>query len=138
MKTYPFYTPQDGVILPWIPVRLGFKKTHKILPASIPALLDTGADVCFLSEEIAAFLGYSEKGKKSREFTAANNEKFPAYPEKFTLYGIGKEFECEFFVSKTLPKGLRIILGINGFFDKHNVCFDVRDNEIKIIGNDEN
>jgi len=138
MKSYPYYIPQKGVILPWIPVRIGFRKTHKILPAQTPALLDTGADVCFISDDIAKYLGYSEKDKKIRYFTAANNEEFPTYPEKFTLYIAGKNYECQFYVSETLPKGLKIILGTNGFFDRHQVCFDVQNNEIQIISNEDN
>ena len=138
MRKYPFYIPQEDVILPWIPVRLGFKKTHKIIPQQILALLDTGADVCFISDEIAENLGYSERGKKVRYFRAANNEEFPTFPETFTLYVAGHEYECKFYVSKTMMPGLRIILGIHGFFDKHQVNFDVQNNEMRIISNDEN
>lgn len=135
---FPYFVPEKGVIKPWIPVRLGFRKTHKILPANAVALLDTGADVCFVSDEIATWLGFSEKGKKSVSFTAANNEPFGAYPEKFVIYLGREEFECQFFVSRKLPKESPIILGTHGFFDRHSVTFDGITKEITITKGTEN
>ncbi len=77
MRKYPYYIPANKVYKPWIPVRIGYKKTHKVTPAPISALVDSGADVCFCSKEIADYLGVGEKNKTKRVFTTANGSPLP-------------------------------------------------------------
>jgi|SRR3990167_1149546 len=129
---YPYYSPALNVYKPWIPVRLSYKKTHKVLPSNVVALIDSGADVCFCSKDIAFWLGSSGKNKEQKEFTTANSGKFNAYKDKLTLMANGKIYECPFYISSELPKETPIILGQLGFFDKFTIKFNLPKKEIEI------
>lgn len=85
MRKFPYYIPQDKVYKPWIPVQVGFKKTHKITTAPITVLIYSGADVCFCSKDIADFLGVNPKNKEKVTFTAANGTPLPTFLESLTL-----------------------------------------------------
>jgi hypothetical protein len=130
---FPYYIPAKDVSKPWIPVRLNYKKTHKVLPSNVIALIDSGADVCFCSEDIAFWLGSNKKGKEQKEFTTANKGKFNAYKDNFTLMACGKIYECPFYVSSELPRETPIILGQYGFFDKFSVKFNLPQKNIEIL-----
>ena len=133
MPRYSYYIPEDNVYKPWIPIRLNFKKTHKITPHNITALVDSGADVCFCSEDIAFWMGSRDsKSKEHKEFVTANGGKFIAYKEKITLIACDKSYNCPFFISKELPKQTPIILGQLGFFDHFKVIFDLPNKLINI------
>ncbi|MBI4092262.1 MAG: retroviral-like aspartic protease [Candidatus Levybacteria bacterium] len=119
------------VLKPLVGIRLGFKKTHKITP-KILALIDSGADVCFCDSNIALWLGVNFKNKKTFGFTAADNQTFQAVKETIALYVDGKEYECDFYFSDTLPRHTPIILGQKGFFDHFKVSFDLKNNEIEL------
>lgn len=138
MRKYPYYIPANKVYKPWIPIRLGYKKTHKVTPAPITALIDSGADVCFCSQVIADFLGIREKNQQKKLFTAANGTRFSTFEEILTLYVGGKSYECSFFISAKLPVETPIILGQLGFFDHHKIAFDLEHKEIEIIYNLDN
>lgn len=134
MPIYPYFIPQGGVYKPWIPVRLNFKKTHKVTPHNITALVDSGADVCFCSEDIAFWLGSRDhKNKEHREFTTANGGKFMAYKEEIDLITAGKSYKCPFYISNELPRETPIILGQLGFFDHFKVIFDLPNKQINIF-----
>ena len=130
---FPYTILAPDACKPLIPMRLCYEKTHKVLPSNIMALVDSGADVCFCSEDIAFWLGSRPKGKSTKEFTAANNQTFKTYKETFKLMTCGKVYECDFYVSSSLPKVAPIILGQSGFFDKFQVNFDLQKKEIDII-----
>ncbi|MBI5452791.1 hypothetical protein HY945_04990 [Candidatus Gottesmanbacteria bacterium] len=135
MAKYPYLllpSSKGYVVKPMIKVRLGYKKTHKIIPIPIPALIDSGADVCFCSKDIGMWLGIDFRKKESKEFRAADNQNFPTYNEKVTLYACHKQYDCYFYFSDTLPKDLPIILGLRGFFDHFHVCFDQRSQTMDI------
>lgn len=131
MPKYPYFIPAPGVYKPWIPIILGYKKTHRITKP-VTALIDSGADVCFCSKDIGIWLGVQFKKKKPVQFTAANNTTFDTYPDKITLYACGIQYECEFYFSDSLPRETPIILGQLGFFDHFKITFDVKNQEIEI------
>lgn len=132
MRKYPYYIPAEKVYKPWIPVNIGFGKTHKMTPSTIVALIDSGADVCFCSKIIADFLGITQKNKKEVIFTAANGTLLPTFLEKLTLYIGGRKYECPFYISDKLPAETPIILGQLGFFDHHKITFDLDNKSIEI------
>lgn len=132
MARFPYTIPSPGVFKPWIPVRLGHKKTHRVLPAAAAALIDSGADVCFCATYIGDWLGVDLKKKQTIEFTAANNEHFQTKCAVVTLYACGKQFDCPFYFSDTLPQNTPIILGQKGFFDRFRIVFDLPHREIEI------
>lgn len=138
MRKFPYYIPQNKIYKPWIPVQIGYKKTHKITPASITALIDSGADVCFCSKDIADFIGVTSKNKEKAIFTAANGTPLPTFLEVLTLYIRGKSYECSFYISDKLPFETPIILGQLGFFDHHKVAFDLQNEEMQITYNLDN
>ena len=138
MHKYSYYIPTNKVYKPWIPVSLGYKKTHVIIPGALTALIDSGSDVCFCSQEIATFLGIQEKGKQKTVFTTANGTPLPTFTEVVTLYVGGKNYECSFFISDKLPPETPIILGQLGFFDHHKITFDLENKEIEITYNLDN
>jgi hypothetical protein len=129
---YPYYIPAQNVYKPWIPIRLCYKKTHKVLPSNITALIDSGADVCFCSEDVAFWLGSRKQKKEEREFTTANSGKFKGYKETFVLMTCGKTYDCPFYISPNLPRETPIILGQCGFFDNFTVTFDLKNREMII------
>lgn len=133
MAKYPYYIPRDGVYKPWIPVALGYKKTHKITPVTIVALIDSGADVCFCSKDIGIWLGITFIGKPSVTFTTANGTPLNTLKETIKLYVGGKNYECPFYFSDQLPRETPIILGQVGFFDHFRITFDVKNKEIEIL-----
>lgn len=133
MHKYRYYTPATNVYKPWIPVRIGFKKTHHVTPASVIALIDSGADVCFCSQDIADFLGVSKKGKEKKVFMTANNTPLETFLETLTFYVGGKSYECPFYISDKLPHETPIILGQLGFFDHHKITFDLENKEIETV-----
>lgn len=121
----PSRTSAKGVCKPLIPVILNYKKTHKVTPVAINALIDSGADVCFCADYIGIWLGINlNKNKKEEEYTCANGETFKAKPEIINLHVCGKQFDCKFFFTSTLPKNVPIILGQDGFFDHFKITFD--------------
>ena len=124
--------PSKSVFKPIIPVRLSYKKTHKVIKFGLGALLDTGADVCFCDDSIGAWLGVNSKNKKKYSFTAANNQTFETYCEEVTLHIGGIQYQCPFFFSSTLPQNTRLILGTKGFFDHFLVTFNLPERLIKI------
>lgn len=132
MRKYPYYIPDDKIYKPWIPVNIGFKKTHKTTPSTIVALIDSGADVCFCSKTIADFLGVSKRNKEEKVFTTANGSHLPTFMEKLTLYVGGRNYECTFYISDKLPAETPIILGQVGFFDHHKVTFDLDNKAIEV------
>lgn len=129
---YPYFIPAANTYKSWIPVRLDYKKTHKVLPSNVIALIDSGADVCFCSEAIAFWLGSRSKGKKQKTFTTANGGSLVTYKDNFTLMACGKIYNCTFYVSNQLPKETPIILGQYGFFDHFTITFDLLNKEIII------
>lgn len=124
-------TSRKEVYLPLAKVRLGYKRTHKILPISVVALIDSGADVCFCTKDIGTWLGIQLNKMKSEEFTAANRSKFIAKAVAVTFYSYRKEYECKFYFTEVLPKHTPIILGQIGFFDHFKIFFDYKN---KVIG----
>ncbi|HVZ11511.1 MAG TPA: hypothetical protein VG965_00625 [Patescibacteria group bacterium] len=92
----------------------------------------------FCSLEIASYLGSTKKGKRIRNFTAANGEEFATYKESFALHVGGKKYLCGFNVAEKLPKETPIILGQVGFFDHHVITFDIENKEITIVNNQDN
>lgn len=138
MHKYPYYIPANKVYKPWIPVSLGYKKTHTILSAPVTGLIDSGADVCFCSKEIASYLGVREKGKEKFTFITANGTSLPTFLETLTIYVGGKNYDCSFYISEKLPPETPIILGQLGFFDHHKISFDLENKEIEIVYNLEN
>lgn len=131
MPKYPYYIPAPNVYKPWILVRLGFKKTHKVTQP-VTTLIDSGADVCFCSKDIGTWLGVQFKNIKPVSFTAANSTTFNTYPEKITLYASGVSYECKFYFADDLPRETPIILGQLGFFDHFRITFDIKNQEIEI------
>ncbi len=138
MRKFPYYIPAKKVYKPWIPVSIGYRKTHKVTPAQITALIDSGADVCFCSKSIVDYLGVDVKNKEKKVFTTANNTSLPTFLEILTLHVGGKNYECSFYISEKLPPETPIILGQLGFFDHHKVTFDLENKEIEIIYNLDN
>ena len=138
MYKYSYYIPTNKVYKPWIPVSLGYKKTHMIIPGAFTALIDSGSDVCFCSKEIANVLGVQETNKQKQIFTTANQTKFSTFEEAITLYIGNNHYECSFFISDKLPPETPIILGQLGFFDHHKITFDLENKEIEIIYNLDN
>ncbi len=132
MRKYQYYLPAPKVYKPWIPVKIGYKKTNKITYAQVTALIDSGADVCFCSRDIADFLGVQKKQKEKKIFITANNSPLPTFRETLTLFVGGRNYECSFYISDMLPKETPIILGQLGFFDKHKVTFDLENEEIQM------
>lgn len=135
MAKYPYLilpSKKGYVVKPMVKVRLGYKKTHKIIPIPVPALIDSGSDVCFCSKDIGMWFGINFSRKEPKEFKAADNQIFPAYEEKVTLNVCDKQYDCYFYFSDTLPKNIPIILGLQGFFDHFHVCFDQKNKEIDI------
>jgi len=126
---YPYFElpagPEELIFKPIIPIRLSYRKTHKVTNFTLGALLDTGADVCFCDDNIGAWLGVNPKGKKKHQFTAANNQIFETYRETITLHVGDMHYQCPFFFSNTLPKNSPLILGTKGFFDHFTVNFDL-------------
>lgn len=72
------------------------------------------------------------KKKPVVEFTAANNEHFQTKCAVVTLYACGKQFDCPFYFSDTLPESTPIILGQKGFFDRFRIVFDLLHQEIEV------
>ncbi len=138
MRKFSYYIPENKIYKPWIPVEIGFRKTHKITSAPITALIDSGSDVCFCLKNIADFLGVTASNKEKVIFTAANGTPLPTFLEVLTLYVGGKNYECSFYISDKLPFETPIILGQLGFFDHHKVAFDLQNNEIEITYNLDN
>lgn len=133
MPKYPYFIPSDKIYKPWIKVSLGYRKTHKVTPAVIVALVDSGADVCFCSKDIGIWLGIQFSKKLFTTFTAANRSSFEAAKETAMLYTCGKNYECPFYFTDTLPHETPIILGQLGFFDHFKINFDLQNKEIEII-----
>lgn len=134
-KIYPYVSPQPSVLIPWIPVSLGSKKTHKVIKHSVMALVDSGADCCLISEDIVAFLGemiVDDSKKQKKQLRAADGQLFSAYKVTLTLYACGHNYECPFYVTNTLPQNAPLILGQQGFFSQHIIQFDLRKREILI------
>lgn len=138
MRKYPYYNPSKDLYKPWITVRLGCNKTHKITSAPIIALIDSGADVCFCSTDIGNSLGVNFKNKPVKTFITANSSSLVTVSELLTLYVCGKKYECPFYFSKDLPHETPIILGQIGFFDHFKVTFDLENKEIELAYNFEN
>ncbi|MBI2443107.1 MAG: retroviral-like aspartic protease [Candidatus Levybacteria bacterium] len=138
MRKYPYYIPQSKVYKPWIPVAIGYKKTHRITPAPITALIDSGSDVCFCSKSIAVFLQVSRKNKERKVFTTANRSKLHTFLEALTLHVGGRHYDCSFYISDELPHETPVILGQLGFFDHHRITFDLENKEIEITYNLDN
>lgn len=138
MRKFPYYIPENKIYKPWIPVQIGYRKTHKNTPTPITALIDSGSDVCFCSKKIADFLGVSPRNKEKVTFTAANGTFLPTFLESLTLYVGGKIYDCSFYISDKLPFETPIILGQLGFFDHHRVAFDLENKEIQITYNLDN
>lgn len=138
MRKFPYYIPQDKVYKSWIPVQIEYKRTHKITSAPITALIDSGADVCFCSKDIADFLGVNPKNKEKVTFTTANRTSLPTFLEILTLHIGGRNYECSFYVSDKLPFETPIILGQLGFFDHHEITFDLENKEIQLTYNLDN
>ncbi len=132
MRKYQYYVPAPKIYKPWISVKIGYRKTNKITPAAITALIDSGSDVCFCSKDIADFLGINKKQKEEKVFKTANNSPLSTFMEILTLFVGGRNYECAFYISDTLPQETPIILGQLGFFDKHKVTFDLKNKEIQI------
>lgn len=135
MAKYPYYSPTPNVYKPWIFVRLGYKKTHKVTSALIPALVDSGADVCFCSKDIGMWLGVQFKGKNPVIFTTANRTSLTTFKEVVSLYFENKQHEFPFYFSDELPRETPIILGQLGFFDKFIIKFDRQNKEMEIVLN---
>lgn len=134
MATYPYIEPQKGVFKPWVGVRLGYKKTHKVTPTPHVALIDSGADVNFCLYNIALWLGIKKLDPKNKHtFTAANNATFSAYKYMLDLYFNNDKYACPFYVTQTLPPSTPIILGQLGFFDKFRITFDLPEKKIEIL-----
>lgn len=132
MAKYPYFIPAPRVYKPWIPVLVGYKKTHKVTTAKITALIDSGADVCFCLKDIGVWLGISFKGKKQVVFKTANKSPLETVKEVVTLYVTGVQYNCPFYFSDQLPHETPIILGQLGFFDHFKITFDVKNKEIEI------
>ncbi len=138
MRKFPYYIPAPKVYKPWIPVSIGYRKTHKVTPGQITALIDSGADVCFCSKGITDYLGVNNRDKERKIFITANNTPLPTFLETLTLHVGGKIYECSFYISEKLPPETPIILGQLGFFDHHRVTFDLGNKEIEITYNLDN
>ncbi len=136
MPKYPYTIPGEGIYKPWIEVALGYKKTHKVTPASIIALIDSGADVCFCSKTIGEWLRIQFKKKEVITFTAANGTPLHTIKEVVSLHVAGKKYECPFYFSDELPRETPIILGQAGFFDHFRIIFDVQNKEIEITNSE--
>ena len=132
MAKYPYIVPAERVYKPWIQVRLGYQKTHKITPAPIVALIDSGADVCFCEKNIGLWLGAKLSKGETKTFTTANRGGFEAIKDTLILYVCGKRYECPFYFTNSLPRETPIILGQLGFFDHFKITFDLKNKEIDI------
>ncbi len=132
MAKYPYFIPADNVCKPWIQVRLGYSKTHKVTPAPIVALIDSGADVCFCEKNIGLWLGAKVSKGETKTFITANRGKFEAVKGILTLYACGKKYDCPFYFSDSLPRETPIILGQLGFFDHFEIIFDLKNKEMEI------
>lgn len=135
MSKYP-YTElpriSGSIYKPLIPIGISYKKTHKIIP-EIRALVDSGADVCFCSKDIGIWLGITFKKSSIEEFIAANNQTFQSVKHMVTLSIAGKQYECPFYFSDTLPRQTPIILGQFGFFDHFKVTFNFENKEMELV-----
>lgn len=132
MPSYPYIIPSPNIYKPWIKVRLGYNKTHKITPAVITALVDSGADVCFCTKDIGIWLGIKFKGKEETIFSTANRSSMPCIKETISLTACGKTYNCPFYFTDVLPSETPIILGQIGFFDSFKVTFDLKNTRIDI------
>lgn len=122
----------DIVYKPYVYVRLGYKKTHKVTTSLVAALVDSGSDVCFCRKDIGVWLGVNFKNKENLLFTAANKTSFQAQREKIYLYFNKRMYECPFYFLDNLPQQTPIILGQKGFFDHFKIVFDLKNKEIEI------
>ena len=132
MVKYPYTIPGDNVYKPWLPVRLGYRKTHKIMPASVIALIDSGADVCFCEKNLGLWLGAKLTKGETKTFITANRGSFEAIKDTLTLYVCGTHYDCPFYFTNSLPRETPIILGQRGFFDHFVISFDLKNKEIEI------
>src|SRR4030042_3397999 len=132
MVKIPYTIPSPGVYKPWVPVRLGNTKSHKVMPVPVNALIDSGADVCFAASYLADWLKIQLDKKNVREFTAANNKRFEACKASVKIFVAGKNYVCSFYFADSLPPQTPLILGQHGFFDNNIVKFDLRNREIEI------
>ncbi len=130
MTRYPYFVipakgKKDKVYKPIIGVILNNKQNHKVTKKLI-ALIDSGADVCFCADFIGAWLGIPlYKITEEVEFTTANGGKFMAKPANVNILVGGKNYECKFYFTDTLPPNIPVILGQSGFFDKFRVTFNI-------------
>lgn len=133
MAKYPYYlVPTNNAYKPWIQVRLGYHKTHKITPAPLVALIDSGADVCFCEKNLGLWLGAKLSKGESQTFVTANRGSFEAIKETLALHVCGKQYECPFYFTNSLPRETPIILGQRGFFDHFKITFDLKNKEMEI------
>ncbi|OGH15248.1 MAG: hypothetical protein A3H50_03575 [Candidatus Levybacteria bacterium RIFCSPLOWO2_02_FULL_37_10] len=132
MAKYPYFSPDNKTLKPWIKISLGYRETHKVSPGVI-ALIDSGADVCFCKEDIGIWLGIKFSKKEPTIFTTANRSTFRAQKEAVTIYACGKKYDCLFYFTNDLPHETPIILGQLGFFDRFKITFDLKNKEMEIL-----
>ncbi len=136
MSKHPYILlpPEDSpVYKPLIYIRLGYKKTHKIIPGLLSALIDSGADSCFCKKYIGEWLGIKFKKSKSFTYIAVNKTTFSALKETITLYFNDQSYECPFYFADDLPDEFPIILGQKGFFDHFKITFDLKNKEMEVV-----
>lgn len=135
MAKYPYIAlPRKEKIVykPWIRIRLGYSKSHKVTP-SLFTLIDSGADVCFCLTDIGVWLGIKNKHKSVITFKTANKSKFEAFKEIVNVFISGEKYSCPFYFSPDLPPETPIILGQEGFFDRFKITFNLPQKEMEII-----
>lgn len=135
MAKYPYIAlPRKDKIVykPWIKIRLGYSKTHKVTPA-IFTLIDSGADVCFCLTDIGTWLGVDYKHKTTSAFKTANKSIFKTFKEMINLYVGDEKYSCPFYFTPDLPPETPIILGQIGFFDHFKVTFNLPEKEIEVL-----
>lgn len=136
MSKYPYslFPPKDKPVLkPYIYIRLGCKKTHKIIPNPVLALIDSGADMCLCKKYIGDWLGLNFNKLKRGEITAVNKTRFVVLIHPLTVFFQNKIYEASFSLSDEIPDQTPIILGQKGFFDHFKITFDLPNKEIEIV-----